>query len=1166
MRMSLRFMIGRSGSGKSTTCLQEIRASLLDDPIGAPIIYLVPDQMTFQSEYDLINTPGISGMIRAQVFSFSRLAWRILQETGGISRYHLNNIGINMLLRKIIEARKQELKLFAKVTEKSGFIEHVEQMITEFKRYCVSPAEIEKLKSKLDTEKKSQLLVDKLSDMQMIYEDIEKYLVHKYIDSEDYLQLLAEKISKSSYLQDAVIYIDGFHSFTPQELLVISKLMKKCQEVTIALTVDTEHEQQLLDKDLFHMTSSTYAKIYNIAKEMGTKIEKTLIMNKNLRHQSSPSLEHLEKHIESRPTVQFEHVPEISLFQAPNRRIEIEAIAREMIKLVREKDVRYRDIALLIRNSNDYHDLIQTVFTDYEIPFFIDQKKSMLHHPLIEFIRSTLEVFTSNWRYESVFRAVKTDLLCPVKMDLNVWREEMDQLENYVLAYGINGAKWTSKERFKYRRYRGLEDSTISQTNREQEFENKINDLRQMIVIPLHRLQKRLRKAKTGKEMCEALFQYLEELEIPKKLESLQNKADEAGELHVAREHSQVWNAIIELMDQFVEVLGDEQISLKLFSKIIETGIDSMRFALVPPAIDQVIVANFDRSRLSNVKYTFIVGVNEGVIPAKLSEEGLFSEKDRENLLQLGMELAPGSRTQLLNENFNVYLAFSSPAHHLYISYPLADEEGKALLPSVFIKRLQDVFPMLQTTVLLNEPSELEEERQLDFVANHAMTLPYLVEQLLTWKRSYPISNIWWDVYNHFITNDVWHEKSRHVIDSLFYTNKVKPLKKEISKQLYGNEIIASVSRIEQFNSCPFSHFTKYGLGLKERQIYQLKAPDIGQLFHSGLKMMADLLQEKNIDWRNLTKMQCEQFSSEIVEKLAPMLQHEILLSSNRHHYLKRKLIHIMSKTTSILSEHARLSGFAPIGLELGFGKDEPLPPLSFQLENGGVMSLAGRIDRVDKAESKHGAFLRVIDYKSSHKSLNLTEVYYGIALQMLTYLDVVITHSTSWLGQSASPAGVLYFHIHNPMINSTALLQEDEIENEIFRKFKMEGLMLGDAEVVRMMDQSLESGRSSVISAGIKNNGEFYAGSQIASEEEFNYLRTHVRNKFKEAGTNILNGVIDISPYKFNHNVSCATCPFKLICQFDESLEGNEYRIIKQEKRDIILNKIRKEGMKFDS
>ncbi|WP_449539394.1 helicase-exonuclease AddAB subunit AddB [Ferdinandcohnia sp. Marseille-Q9671] len=1161
--MSLQFILGRAGTGKTSACLEDIRKQLISDPTGSPIVYLVPDQMTFQSEYDLINTPGIGGMMRAQVFSFTRLAWRVLQETGGMSRYHVNNVGVNMLLRKIIETKKQDLKVFTRAADKNGFITQMEEMVAEFKRYCVTPEMLEEQRNAVSNENK--VLSDKLHDLQLLYNELERHLFEKYVDSEDYLRLLAEKIPLSSYIKEAEILIDGFHSFTPQELEVVGQLMKVAKKVTIALTVDKAYKDAPPhDLSLFRLTGMTYQSIIQLASETGIQIEEPITLTKSYRYSTEPSLAHLEKYFDERPTVPFHGETPLTLGQAVNRRAEIEGVAREIQRLVRDKSYRYRDIAILVRNAGDYHEIIETIFQDYHIPFFIDQKRSMLNHPLIELTRSSLEVVSSNWRYESVFRCVKTDLLYPFGEEISALREDMDKLENYVLEYGVQGYRWTNGERWKYKRIRGLEDQDLPQTDKEREYEDTLNHLRNMIVEPLVRFQKRLQKAKNGRSKCEALFLYLEELEIPAKMEELKLNAETLGRLSEAREHDQVWNSILELLDQYVEIIGEEKVSLTMFTNMIETGLESMQFALVPPAIDQVLVASLERSRFSNIKSTFIIGANDGVLPARPNEEGVFSETDREALGDVGLHLAPGSRETLLDENFLIYCALTSAQEALYISFPLANEEGKSLLPSPIIKRLKDLFPTINEMFFMNEPSELSATEQLHYIVNPDVALSSLATQLQAWKKQYPIQDLWWDVYNYFANHDVMREKSRLVLSSLFYKNKPKKLSKEITEALYGDHIQGSVSRMEVFQGCPFSHFASYGLGLRERKVFRLESPDIGDLFHAALKKIADSLRVNGIDWRDLTKEQCDQLATKAVEELAPRLQKEILLSSNRYHYIMQKLQKIISRASKILSDHAKASGFAPVGLELGFGKKGPLPPIRFQMDNGSTMELVGRIDRVDKAESSNGVLLRVIDYKSSQKALNLSEVYYGLALQMLTYLDVIITHSKEWIGTTAKPAGVLYFHIHDPLIHSTKAMPEDKIEEEIFKRFKMKGLLLGEEESVRLMDQSLGTGYSQIVSAAIKKDGSFYSNSQVASEEELGELRNHVRGVFKNTGNRITNGEIDIAPYKLKDKTPCTFCSFKSVCQFDQSLEENNYRVLPNENKEVILDRIRNGGVKI--
>ncbi|MDQ0973047.1 ATP-dependent helicase/nuclease subunit B [Neobacillus niacini] len=1156
--MSLRMVTGRSGSGKTQMCMNEIEDRLLENPEGAPIIYIVPEQMTFSTEYRLATNPKLGGMIRAQVYSFSRLAWRILQETGGISRYHLSSVGVSMLIRKIIEDKKDQLKLFQRAADKNGFVQQVEQMITEFKRYCISPDELVQ-KTKGNGETASIALQDKLNDLEIIYRQFEDEVFGKYIDSEDYFRLLSEKVSASIYLKEAEIYIDGFYSFTPQEYLVIKELMRHCQRVTITMTTDRTSFETLPDElDLFRLSSDACCTLSDIAKAEGIQLEPPLYLSHQQKW-NQLSLQHLEKHFDTRPAVPYYGETDIHIGQAVNRRAEIEGIAREILQLVRTKNFRYKDIALLIRNGSDYHEIVEPVFSDYQIPFFIDQKRTMLNHPLIELIRSTLEVIQTFWRYEPVFRVIKTELIYPLQESPNRMREKMDRLENYVLAYGIKGSKWTSKDRWTYRRFKGLEMEANVQTDAEKEIEQQLNELKLMVSAPILRLSRRIKKADTGRKLCEAIYLYLEELDIPSKLENWKVEAEQKGNLVKMREHDQVWNACIELLDQYVEILGDEAVPLKSFSAILEAGFESLYFSLIPPALDQVIIGDLEKSRLTDIKAAFIVGVNEGILPAKIADDGILSDDEREMLIGADLIVAPSSRTRLLDENFIAYKALTTPSESLYVSYPLANDEGKALIASSYIKRLKDMYPNAEEHFYGTDAAELTEGEQLNFVTNYKTTLSYLTSQLQLKKRNYPISDLWWDVYNFYI-NGEWKGRAEKVFSSLFYTNQAVQLSKETADELYGDTIQASVSRMELYNGCAFSHFAQHGLKLRERQVFRLEAPDIGELFHAALKHISDFVNEQRLSWASLTKKQCEELAKEAVNALAPKLQNEILLSSERHHYIKRKLEQIITRASQVLSEHAKVSGFSPIGLELSFGRNGKLPPLTFSLKNGKRMELAGRIDRVDQAKGENNStYLRVIDYKSSEKDVNLNEVYYGLALQMLTYLDIVITHSDELVEMKASPAGVLYFHVHNPMISTTKLLTIDEIEKEIMKKFKMNGLMVGDQDVLKLMDQSLESGDSQIISAGIKKDGNLTKKSKVASLNEFDDLRNHVRKLYQTTGEAIVDGQVDIAPYKLKDKTPCTFCAYKSVCQFDESIE-NHYRILTPQPKETIFELIRKE------
>ncbi|MBE7102736.1 helicase-exonuclease AddAB subunit AddB [Bacillus cereus] len=1163
--MSLRLVIGRAGSGKSTLCLHEVQEELKQRPRGETILYLVPEQMTFQTQQALIGSEDVRGSIRAQVFSFSRLAWKVLQEVGGASRLHIDEAGVHMLLRKIVESRKDGLSVFQKAAEQNGFFEHLGSMIAEFKRYNVTPSNVYEMWQQLDTHSSSaeqKLLANKVYDLQLLYDDFERALIGRYLDSEDYLQLLVEKLPQSEYVKGAEIYIDGFHSFSPQELEILRQLMICGARVTITLTIDEKTLAQPVNElDLFFETTLTYEKIKQVAREEKIEIEKTIPLMEQPRFHS-PALAHLE----ARPNEKFNGEASVTIRTAANLRAEVEGVAREIRRLVADEKYRYRDIAVLLRNGESYYDVMRTLFTDYNIPHFIDEKRPMSHHPLVECIRSALEIISGNWRYDAVFRCVKTELLYPLDVRKEAMREEMDEFENYCLAYGVQGKRWTSEDPWMYRRYRSLDDTDGMITDIEREMEEKINRLRDVVRTPVIRMQKRLKRAGTVMQMCEAVYLFLEELDVPKKLEALRIRAEESGDFLFATDHEQVWEEVMSLLDTFVEMLGEEKMSLSMFTDVMTTGLEALQFANIPPSLDQVLVANIDHSRLSDVKATFIIGVNEGVIPAAPMDEGMLSDEERNVLTAAGIELAPTTRQTLLEEQFVMYQMVTRASEKLYISCPLADEEGKTLLASSFIKKIKRMFPDVKESFITNDVNDLSRSEQISYVATPEVTLSYVMQQLQTWKRYGFEGNLdfWWDVYNFYVTSDEWKQKSSRVLSSLFYRNRAQKLSTAVSRDLYGDTIKGSVSRMELFNRCAYAHFAQHGLSLRERDIFKLDAPDIGELFHAALKRIADKLLRENRTWADLSIKECEHLSALVIEEIAPLLQRQILLSSNRHFYLKQKLQQIIFRTSLILREHAKSSGFVPVDLEVpfGMGGTGSLPPMEFALPNGVKMEVVGRIDRVDKAEDESGTFLRIIDYKSSSKALDLTEVYYGLALQMLTYLDVVTSNAHTWMkkGSTASPAGVLYFHIHNPIVEMKGDASEEEIEKEILKKFKMKGLVLGDADVVRLMDNKLSTGSSDIISAGLKKDGSFSARSSIASEQEFNVLQKYVHHSFENIGKDITEGVIDIAPYKKGNKAACTFCNFKSVCQFDESLEDNQFRTLKDMKDSEAMEKIREE------
>lgn len=1156
--MGIRFITGRSGTSKSEVVLNEIKEKLVESPIGAPIFYIVPDQMTFQQERALFTDEGIQGSIRAQVASFSRLAWRISQEVGGGTKQFISSVGIQMMLRKIIEEKEGDWLTFKKAKEKQGFLDQVERMITEFKRYQVTPEilelELDHMDKFVHKDPNEVTLEKKLKDLLYIYERLTKGLENQYIDGEDQLQLLAQKIIVSDFLEGAEIYLDGFHQFTPNEMTVVEALLQKCKSVTITLTLDDPNEA-LTELDLFYQTKETFHKLMLMAEENDISVDEHVVLYpEEGRFKDRPYFVHLEKYFDTRPAPAYEKPVPIEIAEAVHPRAEVEGAAQEILRLVREEKYRYRDLAVFMRESDVYHDLIKTVFTDHDILVFIDEKRSMLNHPFIEFIRSIFDIVEGNWRYDAIFRVLKTGFIPETDKEYPLTSDAIDELENYILEYGIRTReRWFSEEEWRFQRFRGFDK--VSQTDTEKETQTRINAYRRQIVTALEDFDTAIRSASTVRERCEILYLLLEKIDAPKRLEILREYYDEQGEIEKAREQEQVWNSVIQILDELVEMAGGEEMSLDVYRASLHAGLETLEFAHVPPSMDHVIVGTIDRSRIGGIKVGFLLGVNDGSWPMKPPADGIINERERELLGENGISLAESSVRQLLDDNFYMYLAFTVARDSLRISYSLSDEEGKGKMPSQLIKRIEDLFPATKEHHLFQDPDELVSAER--FITTPAKTRSALTSQLARYRRGYPLSDVWWHVLNWYMEHQEKYNTTYNVLQGLYYQNKPIDLEEETIENLYPKQIKASVSRLETYYRCSYQHFAKYSLNLKERETYKLDAPDIGQLFHEALKVITEWIQKEGKDFSQLSKQDSNTYANRAVGNLAPILQHQILHSSNRYKYIQTKLQEIIARATYILSEQARQSNFSTVGLELAFGENAKLEPLTMQLPNGFELMLQGRIDRVDKAINQEQLYLRIIDYKSSAKGLNLVEVYYGLALQMLTYLNVVISQAEDWLGMKATPAGVLYFHVHNPMISEKPDIDDTQIEHELFKKYKMEGLLLSDEGIVRMMDTDLETGQSVMLPAGLKKDGSFYSASRVADDETFNDLQKYMHELIQHAGIEITTGSVKLNPFQHKQQTACTYCPFLSVCQFDTGLEENNFHRLKDMKDTEILDKI---------
>lgn len=1122
--MSLRIIYGRAGSGKSTYCLNEIKASLEQGKKTRHII-IVPEQFSFQAEKRLIKALGASGINGVEVLSFGRLSHRVLGEVGGMVRKHINPAGKSILVYTIMDRQKENLRVFAKAAGQRGFVNTLCGTISEFKRYNITTDVL----NSLDTAELNTQLSDKLHDIGLIYEGFEERLHDKYIDSDDDLTLLSEKLMQYELFENSEIWIDEFSGFTPQEYVVIEKLMAKSARVNVALCTDCLADDLALEEiDAFLPAKTAAAKLKKLAADIGVKVDAPAAI-KSAGMKYNKELAFLEANLYTYIHGTYKDSTRyLSLYEAPNIYSEVESTARGILKKCREEGLRYRDIAVITGDLALYEKAISVIFGEYGIPCFIDRKKDITGHPLVLLVLSALEVCTGNWSYEAVFRYLKTGLT-------GIDRKELDILENYVLANGIKGSIWMKSEDWE-----GQYEPDMLQ---------RVNEVRRKAAAPLIRLYQRIKGKNTGKEICTALYEFLCELEVPERLEKLVQHFTEAGELDQADEYSQVWNILMELLDQVVETIGDDTTKVETFLMILSVGFGEYNIGLIPKAIEQVLVGSLERSKSHDVKAIYILGANDGIFPVPFKQEGILSDRDREVLGMLGVELAPDTRGRTFEQQYLIYTALTAPSEYLRLSWCAADRDGRALRPSMIIGRLRRMFPEIsfESGIINNEPSISAEM----YISAPIPTFNELVTVMRQRIEGKSVSPVWKSVADWYEKEEGWKEKYARMVEGFNYTNQAGLISQERIRKLYGSTIHTSVSRLERYFSCPFSYYVEYGLKAKERPIMKINAPDMGSFMHNVIDRFSRAVADGSTGWRQLDKDWCAKKVALIVDELVQDVVGKVFLSSSRYKYLADRLKRVLTRAVWLIAEHIKRSAFEPIGYELGFGEGEKLPAITLELPSGERMVLSGRIDRMDCLETEEGKYFRIVDYKSGSKQFKLADVYYGLQLQLLTYLDAVGESLKADSGKKVFPAGILYFKLDDPIVLGSRGASEEEIEKAIMKELKMKGLLLADVKLIKEMDTGID-GDSLIIPARVNKGGDL-GRSSAATAEQFDILKSHVRKLLNSLGEEMLKGNISISPYRRRRITACAYCGYASICQFDTRLSGNSYRNLQDKKEDEV-------------
>ncbi len=1109
--MPLKFVFGPSGSGKSSYLYQHVIQESMKYPERNYIV-LVPEQFTMQTQKDLVMMHERKGIMNIDVLSFARLAYRVFEETGGGGLPVLDDEGKNLILRKIAGDYESELKMLGGHMKKQGYISEVKSVISEFTQYDIGEDEIERV---MESAGESSRLYYKLADIRLLYRGFTDYLQEKYITKEELLDVLSCEVEKSERLKNSTVVLDGFTGFTPVQDRLLGELMRHCREVIVTVTMDRRGNPYVYEHpyQLFALSKQMVTSLLQIAKQNKIPVEEPVELYDHVpwRFKEQEALAFLEKHLFRYGAGAYEKEQEqVKLHLAKNPREEAYAVAEQVRRMMREDRYRLRDIGVIVSDMDVYADHLKQAFIKYDIPFFMDHKRSILLNSFVEYIRSVLHMAEQSFSYESVFRFLRTNLA-------GFTYEEIDELENYVIGLGIKGYKhWQEKWT---RKLRGMAQEDL----------DKMNHYRRQLVEKVDGLIYVLRqRRKTVADITRAIYEFMVQENLQVRLAEQEELFKAKGELALAREYAQIYRIVIELFDKFVELLGDEQVSLSEYCKLLDAGLEEARVGVIPPEVDQVVIGDMQRTRLKDIKALLFAGANDVYLPGALLRTGLLSELDREKFAREKLTLSAGGKEKAYVQKFYLYLNLTKPSEKLDIYYSKVSADGKSVRPSYLIQELQKLFPKLKVR---DEERYLKEQELTENIGFDRMIREFV-------QKRHETDGAWCELYNWYKKNPKWQEKVERFLEAGYYRKPLDALTEEAAKRLYGEEFETSITRMERFAVCAFSHFLTYGLGLREREEYDFQAADLGNVCHRALERFSYKVEREAGDWLKLTEEKRKQYVEESVEEAIADYGNSILYSSSRNAYLIVRMKRMLEKTVWALTKQLAAGDFKPSAYELRFAN--------------------GKIDRVDTCEDGDCVYVKVIDYKTGSKSFDVTALYHGLQLQLMVYMDAALQmEQKKHPEKEILPAGVFYYRIQDPLIDRP---KEGEEQESILKELKPDGMISLEKEVLEHLDHCMV-GESSVIPVKYNKNGSLSKSSKAASAQDFYLMMKYAVNKVEEIRQKILSGDVKVNPYRRGTETSCDYCSYRQICGFDTKMEGYRYREIEAMSVDKVIQAMKGEG-----
>lgn len=1137
----LHIIVGRSGSGKTTRLYQEL-FSVAEADSNKRCFLLVPEQYTLQAQRDVVQYSKHHGTLNIDVLSFIRLCHRIFEEIGTQVSAVLEDYGKSMLLRRVLGEVEQELLLYRNMKDKTGFLDQLKSVLSEFYQYDMTQ---ERLREVLASMEENSLLAYKLHDLLLIYAGFAGALGEQYVVAEQLPELFCQVAGDSELLRAANFYFDGFTGFTPIQYKVIVKLMELGAECFFTITMD---ESVLLrkrsgSKYMFALSRETYDSLlmcYASLQE-GKEYEDVDIISlfdtPYSRFASAPDLALLEQCLfrgRALPdnTVEPTHV---EVWEAANMKAELAAVARRIDTLVLEEGFRYRDIAVVSGDEEGYGKLIERIFPQYHIPYFLDHNYAIMNHPAVEALRAALAIVCmegQGYTYDRMMRYVNTGLA-------GIDKRQSQKLNEYLVATGVIGFyPWRDGflrvPRSYYVRAKEQE-ARQRQQHKKDKYLVQMNRIRERVMSKLLPLQEVISSGTTVRDKATAIYRYMVDMRYEAYLNQRASELYEEGDYVNAKVWQNIYGAMLGLLDKLVSLLGEVCLPNNELCAILDAGLSELALGSIPPAMDEVLVGDLTRTRLGKVKALFVLGISDTNLPVNQGSPNLISDRDRLTLDKSRLHLAPNRSVLAYQEQFYLYQMLTKPSSCLIVSYARMNVSGGAMRPAYLIERLRAVFPKLSVRSVTKE-CYLCSESSIHYIL--ARGLQQYEE--LSEEEQYEFLTL----YRLVSLKEEYQPILKECLKALSLDGQQEQLGQELALRLFGKRLMLSVTRLENYSSCAYAHFLSYGLRLKEQETADIVSTDFGTIMHKVIELFTRRMKEEGISYAALTQEDFVSRAADCVKEAMLSEGYDFTEETARNRYVEQTVLRMAKRNLLMLCRHINLGNFVPQDFELTFGEDGELDAPVYELDNGGQISLKGTIDRVDTYEPSDGfVYLKIIDYKTGSTKLDLTKVYYGLQLQLLTYL--LVAKQSYPAGGEKVAAAALYYHIKDPVMDYENVGTESMEDADAYQKvvndtFKQNGVVLADDIVVGNMErtalESKERYQCESIPVAYTKDGEFTKASRVYDREQMRGLLSHTEQQIESLGQRMLLGEIAPEPYLYQKMGSCTYCPYSGICQITEN------------------------------